>query len=304
MKNQKALVLFSGGLDSRLAVKLLEKQRIEVLAVTFKLPFSGGCCNTEICTSDFPKENLKVIDCTKGKLFKEYIDVIKKPKHGRGTSLNPCIDCRIFIIKKAKDLMKKLKCNIIATGEVLGERPMSQNKKALGIVEKQTGIEILRPLSAKLLPDTVYEKKGLIDKEHLEGIQGRTRKRQIQLAKMFKISYPNPGGGCVLCEKEYSKKLIDLFKHEKNITPKHIELLRRFRHFRKKGRIILGKDHQENLLLEKLNKKLKYNILIPDIPGPTAIYDNKEDARLTKDLVCAYSSKDIKQRKKFEKIKI
>jgi len=303
----RALVLFSGGLDSRLAVKLLQEQNIEIVAVMFKLPFSGGCCNNELCSFRFSQvegAKLEIIDCTKSKLFQEYLNIIKKPKHGTGTSINPCIDCRIFIIKQAKKLMKKFKCDFMATGEVLGERPMSQHKSALDIVEQEAGVEILRPLSAKLLKETSYEKNKLVNREKLLDIQGRSRKNQIQLAEKYNIKYPSPGGGCVLCEKEYAKKLKDLLMHTKDITPEHIILLKGFRHFRDKAKIILGKDHNENLVLEKINKKLKWNIIIPDNPGPTAIFENKQDKSTTEKLIAAYSSKDIKKRKKFEKLKI
>jgi tRNA-specific 2-thiouridylase len=305
----RAIVLFSGGLDSRLAIKLLQEQGIEVIALMFKLPFGGGCCNDEMCSLKFSQlqgTKLEIIDCTKGKLFNEYIKMLKKPVHGRGAGINPCIDCRIFIFKHAKSFLKKFKADFIATGEVLGERPMSQYRKAMEIIEEKSGLKdkLLRPLSAKLLPETPMEKTDLVKRNKLLSIQGRSRKPQIALAKKFKIDFPHPAGGCILCEKNYAPKLHDLFKHEKTIIPIKIQSLQSFRHFRIKDKIILGRNHKENLLLEKLNKKLKYQILIPKIPGPTILYKSKQDKQAAIKLQEAYSSSNPELRKKFEKYKL
>ena len=280
----KALVLFSGGLDSRLVIKILQDQKnpkLEVIALMFKLPFGGGCCNNEQCSFRFSQlqgTELKIIDCTKGKLLQEYLSLIKNPKFGRGTSLNPCIDCHLFMLKKAKPIAKKLKCQFIATGEVSGQRPMSQNKNALEIIEKEIGFKPLRPLIEL-------------------GFYGRNRKPQIALAKKFNIKYPNPGGGCLLCEKEYCKKLRDLLecKQDNEISYEEILALKGFRHFRSKnkskGKIILGKDQKENETLESLNKTLKWNILIPNTPCPTAIYEHSEDKKEVEKLIKDYSKK-------------
>jgi len=305
----KALVLFSGGLDSRLVVKILQEQNMEVVPVMFKLPFGGGCCNDEMCSFKFSQIQgvpLKIVDCTKGKLFKEYIKILRNPKYGTGAGVNPCIDCRIFILKHAKPLLKKLNCQFIATGEVLGERPMSQYRKAMDTIEEAVKLKgkILRPLSAKHLPETQAEKKGLVNRSKLLDIQGRNRKPQIALAKKYKIDYPHPAGGCILCEKDFKGKLNDLLKHEKTLKPEHVDSLRGFRHFRNRGKIILGRNHAENLILEKLNKKLKYYILVPEKAGPTCLYQEFKDRKLVKELVEAYSSKNLSLREKFDKIKI
>jgi hypothetical protein len=333
----KALVLFSGGLDSRLVVKLLQEQGIDAECLYFKLPSGCGCSAKE--NEEFAEQNklkLTIVDCTKGKLFKEYLNVIKKPKFSRGTGMNPCIDCKIFMFKKAKEYAdmvnsdgdtdsfqncpdrefykaksknkrilykQKPKIEIIATGEVLGERPLSQTSKALAIIDKEIGFELLRPLSAKLLAETKAEKLGLINREALLDIQGRQRKTQLELAKKFNIKYPQPAGGCLLCEKAYSAKLKDLFKNKEDISEAELETLRAFRHFRSADthkKIILGKDYQENALLGELNKKLKWNILIPEEnPGPTALFEDKSDKNLVLQLIEAYSSKNLEERKKF-----
>jgi len=292
----KALVLLSGGLDSRLAVKILQTQlgKRNVEAVFFLLPFGGGCCSDKFSVFKFAQKHgtkLHIIDCTKGKLFKEYIRIIKKPKYQRGTSLNPCIDCHAFMLKKASSLAKKIKAEIIATGEVLGERPLSQNKKALSLVEKEANLEgkILRPLSAKLLQPTVYEKKKLIDRNNLLNLHGRQRKKQISLAKKFKIGFPMPGGGCLLCEKEYCKKLKQILKN-KNLTYDDIKLLNIGRHFQK-SQIILGRNQEENKLLEKQPGTK----IIPKQPGPTALLKTKDKSLIKKaeKLIKKFSKKKI-----------
>ncbi|MBU0957306.1 MAG: hypothetical protein KKF56_00700 [Nanoarchaeota archaeon] len=291
----KALVLFSGGLDSRLAIKVLQDQlgKENVEAVFFQLPFGGGCCSDKLCVFRFTQKQrikLHVKDVTKGKLFKEYINMLRNPEHTRGTALNPCIDCHLFMFKKAKSIAKKIGAEIIATGEVLGERPLSQHKKALIEIETQAKLKnkILRPLSAKLLPETDYEKKGLIDRSKLLDIKGRRRVPQIALAKKYKIDFPTPGGGCLLCEKEYCKKLEQILPN-KDITQTDIELLSIGRHF-EASKIILGKNHQDNLILEK-QKGIK---ITPQQPGPTALVKDKSLIEQAKKLIQKYSKHKIK----------
>jgi tRNA U34 2-thiouridine synthase MnmA/TrmU len=306
----KALLLFSGGLDSRLAAKLLEEQGLEVELVFVRLPFGGGCCNNFSCILNFSQTSglkLHVIDATKGKPFQDYLELVKNPKHGRGTAMNPCKDCKIFLFKQAKKLAEEIGAQIIATGEVLNQRPMSQTKKALLLDDEYSGLKnkILRPLSAKLLPETDYEKKALVDREKFLSLQGRQRKEQMKLAEKYKIKYPSPAGGCLLCEKDYSRKLKELFNFKKSPLMEEIMLLNNSRMFKGEGIIFVGKNKMENLLIEELNKKLKYNLIKEsDVPGPTVIYSNKKDESLAKDLWKAYSSKDLKLRKKFEKFKV
>ena len=292
--------------------KLLKQQKnLETEAVFFQLPFGGGCCNNFSCVFNFTQlegTKLHIVDLTKGKNLKDYLEIIKSPKHGTGTAMNPCKDCKILMLKKAKSLAKKIKADIIVTGEVLGQRPMSQLKQQLDLTEKQSRLKgkLLRPLSAKLLPETDLEKNKIIDREKLLNIQGRTRKRQIELAKKFNIKYPDSGGGCLLCEKDYCIKINDILKNKsiKEIKPEEIQLLRIGRHFRtKNGKIILGKDHKQNNEIEFLNKKLKHNISIPTTPGPTAIFENKKDLKTTQQLIQAYST-NPELRKKFEKVKV
>jgi len=306
---KKCLVLFSGGLDSRLAIKIMQEQGFEILAVFFKLPFGRGCCS-EGCSFNFSQMNgvkLKIVDVTKGKLLEEYLEIIKKFEHGRGSGLNPCIDCRIFILKKAKEIADKENIELIVTGEVLGERPMSQHKKAMKIIEEKSGLSsrILRPLSAKLLSETNAEKNKLLDREKLYSIQGRRRAEQIKLAEKFKINFPTPAGGCLLCEKEL-KKRFKILLNKNLINEKTLGLISIGRHFFIENFwIVIGRDEKENALIE--------NMQIGELIGP---FKNKPSARIISklksekikntvdELINSYSkNSSLEQRKKFEEYK-
>jgi tRNA U34 2-thiouridine synthase MnmA/TrmU len=292
----KALCLLSGGLDSRLACKIMQEQ-CEVEAVHFNLPFGSGCCKPD-CAFNFTQMQgikLHVIDCTKGVLFRKYLEIIRKPKHGYGAAINPCIDCHIFMLKEAGKFAKKIGAEVIVTGEVLNERPMSQHLNALSIVEKESGLNgmLLRPLSAKLLEETTAEKKGLVDRERLFAISGRGRKKQLELAKKFNITFPAPAGGCLLCEKGFAVKLRDLFKHEKKISVKDTELLKIGRHFKINGvKVIVGRNEKENKILEKLAKKSDLILEAMNVMGPiTLIKDSKDEEIIKKaaELTARYS---------------
>ncbi|MDP1846069.1 MAG: tRNA 4-thiouridine(8) synthase ThiI [Candidatus Moranbacteria bacterium] len=301
----RALALFSGGLDSILTVKILERQGIDVTALTFVSYFF-----TSEEAKKSARENkirLRVEDITP-----EHFCIIRKPKFGYGVGMNPCIDCHLLMLKAAKYIMKKDKYDFLATGEVLGQRPMSQNARALKLIEREAGLEekILRPLSAKVLPKTEMEKTGLVDREKLLGVSGRGRKDQIELAKKFGIKYyPTPAGGCILTDKEYSKKLRELMAKVKNIKPSDIALLRLGRHFwvrpvRKSEspepepsswvKTILGRNHEENLKLKKIAEKGDILVEPKDIPGPTALVRgkrNKDVLDFAKKLMLRYAKK-------------
>ena len=273
MTHVKALGLLSGGLDSILATELIRKQDIEVVAFNVKTPFC-------ICKKDGTSEATEAANQLKVPLKvvsveKDYLQMLRKPKHGYGKNMNPCIDCKIFMIKKAKKYAKEIGADFIFTGEVLGERPKSQHYPALRLIEEEAGLKgkLLRPLSAKLLPETVAEKKGLVDRTKLLNIQGRSRKPQFQLAKEFGIkSYPSPAGGCLLTCEEYSKKLRDLFANKKRVSMADIALLRVGRHFRLgKNKIIVGRNETENKFLAAQKKPSEYYFELPDIVGPITI---------------------------------
>jgi tRNA-specific 2-thiouridylase len=272
MKKVKALALLSGGLDSTLAAKLILKQGIDVVAVNFVTPFclckKGGCGATEAAKQlGVPLKVVNVGD--------EYLKMVRKPKHGYGRNMNPCIDCRIFIVKKAKKYAKEVGAAFIFTGEVLDERPMSQHSRAMKIIEEESGLKgkILRPLSAKLLPETVIEKKGLVDREKLLDIRGRSRKPQIKLAEKFNIKdYPCPAGGCLLTYKEYANKLRDLFKHKKRCSIADVSLLKVGRHFRfGENKIIVGRNEAENKVLTAERARNDYYFEVPDVGSPITV---------------------------------
>jgi len=230
----KAIALFSGGLDSALAIKLVQKQGIKVTALNFISPFCT--CVGEGCSIAGLAKHLKVPIKLMDK-GKEYLKIIRHPKHGYGKNLNPCIDCRIYILKKAKQYAKKIKAKFIFTGEVLGQRPMSQHYKTLMLIEKEAGLKgkLVRPLCAKLLPETEAEKKGWLNREKLLKFKGRRRAPQLDLAKQFKIKgFMCGGSGCRLTDKEYANKLRDLFNNKKRVSINDVKLLAFGRHFRKK----------------------------------------------------------------------
>ncbi|MGB9677104.1 MAG: hypothetical protein ACPLZ9_00655 [Candidatus Ratteibacteria bacterium] len=259
MEKIKALSLLSGGLDSTLATKLIIEQGIEVLAINFYSPFCR-CNRIKGCGSSakFISEKLG-IEVKRIFLGEEYLNIVKNPKYGYGKNLNPCIDCRILMFKKAKEYMEKDGYSFIITGEVLNQRPKSQTYKALKIIESQTGLDglILRPLSAQFLPETIPEKKGWIDRRKLLSIKGRTRKQQIFFADFYGIKdYPCPSGGCLLTDPIFSKKVKDLIEFG-DFNLENINLLKIGRHFRINPflKLIIARDEEESIRLLSFKKE-------------------------------------------------
>jgi len=284
----RALVLLSGGLDSRLVCKMMQSQlgSRQVEAVFFQLPFGGGCCSDSMCVVKFCQTQgirLHIIDCTKGAMYRRYMAMIMKPRFGRGTAFNPCIDCHLFMLKEAKKLAGRIGADVIATGEVLGERPMSQKRHALELIERESGLSgrLLRPLSAKLLPETEAEKKGWIDRSRLLVISGRSRSVQLALAKKYRIDFPTPGGGCLLTDASFSERLAGILRLYPNAKPDEIELAKLGRHFPiGKVIIIVGRNHQENLKIQALAKALKLTTVEAEgVMGPTTVMVSKKPAK-------------------------
>ncbi len=255
----KALALFSGGLDSTLAVKLILDQGVDVEAINFLTPF-GACKKGESSAVEVAKK--LGVPIKTFFLGRDYLRIVRKPKYGYGKNMNPCIDCKILMLKKAKKYAESIGAQFIFTGDVLDERPMSQHMKALKLIEEEAGLKgkVLRPLSARLLPETEAEKKGLVDRDRLLDIQGRSRKRQLALAKAYGITdYEWPSGGCLLTYKEFSNKLRDLLTHKKRVSMRDLELLRVGRHFRLgANKIIVGRNKEENETLLKLKTRNDY----------------------------------------------
>jgi len=297
----KALGLFSGGLDSILAAKLIQEQGIKVELVNFYTPFFP-LKNAEKISKEL---KLKQIDVTKN-----YLKMLRKPKHGYGSEMNPCIDCKIFMLRKAKKYAKKINAKFIFTGEVLGERPMSQNKNSLNLIEKEAGLKgkLLRPLSAKLLPITEAEKKW-VDRSKLLDLSGRGRDKQKKLARKFKIKeYPTPAGGCLLTYKEYARKVRDLLKNKKRISKRDIELLKLGRHFRHgKNKIIVGRNESENKELKKMKQKTDYMFEATYWGSPITILQGpktKKAINLAARLTARYSDSEEKTLVKYGKEKL
>ena len=280
MTNVKALALLSGGLDSILATEIIQKQGIKVVAFNVKSPFclckKGGCAAVD--ASKQLNVPLKVVAAKE-----DYLRMLRNPKHGYGRNMNPCIDCRIFLMKKAKKYAREIGAAFIFTGEVLDERPMSQHYPAMKLIEKEAGLEgkVLRPLSARLLPITEAEKKGVVDRKKLLDIQGRSRRPQLKLAEEFNIKdYPCPAGGCLLTYEEYAKKIHDLFTHKKRVSMADIALLRIGRHFRfGKNKIIVGRNEEENKLLTARKTKSEFYFELPNVVGPVTILQGPKTKR-------------------------
>lgn len=275
----KALVLMSGGLDSILAARLLQEQGIEVEAITFITPFFGQA-NAQKAAGQLGIK-LHVVDITS-----DHMKMLKEPKHGYGRFMNPCVDCHALMIKRAGELMRDLGADFIATGEVLGERPKSQNRRALGIVEEESGMQgfVLRPLSAKLLEPTVPEEKGLVDRNRLLDIRGRSRKPQMELAKRYGITdYPSPAGGCILTDPMYSIRLRNLYKIEENPTPKEVNLIKIGRVFLSSegALIIVSRNEEENKRMLELAEEGELIFEAEDYPGPLTIVPGKNVGEVT-----------------------
>jgi len=271
IKRQKtrALLLFSGGLDSILSAKILKKQGIEVVGMVFESYFFDSQKARQMAKDNGIKIIIKNIAL-------EHLEKVRRPLFGYGKGLNPCLDCHLLMLQEAKKIFEKEKFDILATGEVLGQRPFSQNRQALEKLEKEAKLvkKILRPLSAQKLPPTIYEERGLVDRKKLFSIAGRSRKIQLELAKKLKVkSFPSPAGGCILTEIGFSQKLKNLLAIKKNnFTQKDFELLKLGRHFWKnKIQIILGKNKEENERLVQLASSRDIILERKDKLGPTAL---------------------------------
>ncbi len=267
-KKTRALLLFSGGLDSLLAAEILKRQGIEVTALHFSSCFFDSRPVKKAARERGLK--LKVVD-----LSQEHLVLVKSSRYGCGKGMNPCLDCRILMLSRARELMSQGRFDFVATGEVLGERPMTQQKKTMKLVEKESGLQgfLLRPLSAGLIQITVPEKQGWIDGRKLYAFSGRSRQQQIRLAKKFGLTdYPSPGGGCLLTDPEFSQKLRELLKIYSRADLNDIEILKNGRQvWEGKVKIVIGRDEKENRALDKLAQSGDLLIALESIPGPTAL---------------------------------
>ena len=291
-KTVRALGLLSGGLDSMLAGLILRDQGIEVESVTFETPFFNAIKGRKA-------SQMTGIPLTVKQIYPVYIKMLKNPPAGYGKHMNPCMDCHALMFRLAGEMMKDRGFDFLFSGEVVGQRPMSQNKSSLRYVEKHSGFKgyILRPLSAKNLPETIPEKEGLVNRELLLDIEGRSRKRQIELAKKFGITdYPTPAGGCLLTDVGYTKRLKDLFDHQPDCTEAELHLLKHGRHFRlnPEAKLIVGRTERDNeKILDHHDPSVDTVIRVKKFPGPIALVPHgaKKDSIFLAASICAGYSK-------------
>ncbi|GAV26244.1 fibronectin-binding protein [Carboxydothermus islandicus] len=274
--NNRALALFSGGLDSILAIKVAQRAGADVTALHFINPFVS-----EVKT-EYIKEKAKElgVPLILEPLGDDYLEIILKPKYGYGKAMNPCIDCRAFMLKKAKELLPKYNASFLISGEVLGQRPKSQMRHSMQQTAREAGVEdiLVRPLTAKNLPPTLPERLGIIDREKLLDFSGRNRKPQMALARELGIqNYPSPAGGCLLTQVEYGKKLKDLITHGQ-YDLREIKRLNIGRQFRLShgAKLIVGRNHEENEALKATAKDSDILMRVQNFKGPLAVLTGNE----------------------------
>jgi tRNA-specific 2-thiouridylase len=286
----KALCAFSGGLDSLLASELVRAQGVEVLALFFETPFfSSTKAKKSAASIHLP---IKIVDITH-----RHLSMLQDPKHGFGGYMNPCIDCHTLMIRIAGEMLQEEGASFVITGEVVGQRPMSQNIKSLSMVECESGLQglLLRPLSAKRLPPTIPEEKGWVRREKLMGFSGRSRKPQIELAERLQIKeYPSPAGGCLLTDEVFSRRLKDLLSVRPDFELREIELLKIGRHFRlgPNTKLVVGRNKKENQAIHTLWKEKDLLLSTLSVPGPTVLVSgdvSPELADLAASMTVSYS---------------
>jgi len=284
--------LLSGGLDSILAVKVLQDQGLDLLGITFETPFFEA--GPGLDAGRAAGIRMLVLD-----LSIKHLAMLRRPVYGFGSNMNPCIDCHALMLREAGRLMEQEGGDFLFTGEVLGQRPMSQRRDSLRSVEKLSGYvgRILRPLSARLLPPTIAEEQGLVDRERLLDIHGRSRKRQIELAAHYGITdYPQPGGGCLLTKEGFSQKLKHLLQTYPEAGPREVELLKWGRHFGLPhgGLLVIGRNRSDNEKLESLAKEEDLLLRVIDHPSPIGLIPEisgaaEEDLMLAGLILLTYS---------------
>ncbi|MCX7732000.1 MAG: tRNA 4-thiouridine(8) synthase ThiI [candidate division WOR-3 bacterium] len=274
-RNSKAVGLFAGSLDSILAFRLIAEQGIAAVALHFRLPFAipGRTPTDDQLQSQAKMLGVSLVTFDAGA---DYLEIVRNPQHGYTVKMAPCIDCMAYMLKQAKLLMQEIRADFVFTGEVLGQRPFSQSKRSLKLLEKLTGLEgrILRPLSAKLLEPTIPELSGLIRRERLLDFHGRNRRRQIRLAREFGIvDYPIPGGGCLLTDTNFATRCRDAIDRNEFQTLTDIRLLNYGRHFRLPGKskLIVGRNEEENRILENLTDSDQLILKPVETVGPVCI---------------------------------
>lgn len=273
----KAIALLSGGLDSTLAVLTMQRQGIDITAVTFLTHFGCDISDSSSCSKNpFPAAEKFGFEVKLCHLADKFINIVKNPKYGHGKNMNPCVDCRILMLREAKELMHMTGAEFVITGEVLGQRPMSQRRDSFPVIDREAGLAgyVLRPLSAKLMNPTIPEKTGLVNRDMLHGFAGRSRRPQMALAKELDLNdYPMPAGGCLLTEPNYSYRLKELLNHNPDPSLNDLHLLRVGRHFRPSTscKIIVGRNEAENQSIETLGESCGYLFTVEGFGSPVAL---------------------------------
>lgn len=291
LRKVKGIGIISGGLDSMLAAKVLQEQDIELLGINFSTPFFPPRPGVDL--GRILGIPVRVVDLTE-----KHLQMLRNPRYGYGSQMNPCIDCHALMLREAGRIMESEGGDFLFTGEVLGQRPMSQRRDSMRSVEKLSGYPglVLRPLSAKLLPPTIVESEGLVDRNRLLDIQGRSRKRQEALARQYDIrDYPQPGGGCMLTKEGFANRLKDLLHRYPDATGREVEILKWGRHYSLPGGTIciIGRNRKDNETLESLASGMDVLLKVADYPGPLAILLNspatEADTNLAARILIAYS---------------
>lgn len=273
----KAIALYSGGLDSVLSVLIMKRLGVDVTPVMFITDFGCAASRRSKGRSAVPAGEIDGLIVEKHHIGEAFFELVKNPKFGHGKNMNPCIDCKALMLKEARKMMQERGADFLVTGEVLGQRPMSQRRDVFPVIEREAGVAglVVRPLCGKILKPTIAEEKGFIKREDLYGFSGRSRKPQMELAAGFGLTeYAQPAGGCVLTDPIFSSRLRDLLSRNPSPSMRDVQLLRLGRHFRSPDgfTIIVGRDEMDNMEIEKLAEPGDYLIqLVADFGSPLTL---------------------------------
>ena len=278
----KAVMLLSGGLDSALALRLILQQGVEVHALNLTSVFCTCTPKGKACSAACSAVAGLGVALTTENTSREFLDVVKRPRHGYGSHMNPCIDCRILMFRRAGELMSRIGARFIVTGEVLGERPMSQRGDAMRLIDRESGLSglVVRPLCAALLEPTRPERERWVDRNRFLSIRGRSRKPQIALAKSVGLTdYPCPAGGCLLTDPEFAARMRDLLAHPPACTLRDVMLLKVGRHFRLSPavKVVVGRDARENERIRALAQGTDVLMELKGAPGPLTLVRGPAD---------------------------